>query len=158
DVASRLLPGAAPGHGHVSAAVPDAPIDAPEARGGQDTRLPGEPARAHRTLLSEATMSLQGRQADAKAGPQASAKTSPWAGPRIAPAIAVVPFSVSNGRSGQSIIGHLLAHEIIARLSQSKEFDVISRLSTRAFCGHRARLSDFGARLGADYVLWGNCE
>lgn len=74
------------------------------------------------------------------------------------PFYALQPFSVSNNHSGQNIIGHLLAHEIIACLSREKEFEVISRLSTRAFCGHSARLSDIGARLGADYVLWGNCE
>jgi TolB-like protein len=31
-------------------------------------------------------------------------------------------------------------------------------LSTRTICGNGARLTDIGARLGADYVLSGNCE
>jgi len=80
------------------------------------------------------------------------------AGSQILPAIAVVPFSVSNSHSSRNIIGQLLAHEIIARLSRANEFDVISRLSTRTICGSGARLTDVGARLGADYVLSGNCE
>src|SRR5262249_43527454 len=54
--------------------------------------------------------------------------------------------------------GQLLAHEIIARLSQLKEFGVISRMSTRAFCGRSACLSDIGAWLGADYAVWGDCQ
>ena len=67
-------------------------------------------------------------------------------GPRILPTIAVVPFSVLAGENEQSIIGQLLAHEIIARLLHAKEFVVISRMSTRAFCGS-ARLADIGAWL-----------
>jgi TolB-like protein len=77
---------------------------------------------------------------------------------RIQPAVAVIPFSVSSPEPEQRIIGQLLAHEIITSLSQVKEFTVISRMSTRAFCGRSARLSDIGAWLGADYAVWGDCQ
>jgi TolB-like protein len=80
------------------------------------------------------------------------------ADPRILPAVAVIPFTVSSNENKQGVIGQLLAHEIIAYLSQAKEFAVISRMSTRAFCGRSARLADIGTWLGADYALWGNCE
>src|SRR5262249_4248824 len=89
---------------------------------------------------------------------QATTRQERRIGSQILPAIAVVPFSVSNSHSGRNIIGHLLAHEIIARLSRANEFDVISRLSPGAMCGRGPRLSGIGAALGADYVLWGNCE
>src|SRR5262249_47959538 len=144
-IASRLLPLAAPGHLLVSDEVRDALTDELDAKvedlGEYDLGAGGVPVRAFRAAPPRATMARKRRNAA-----------------RILPAIAVVPFSVSNGRGNESIMGQLLAHEIIARLSQAKEFDVISRLSTRVFSGRSARLADIGAWLGADYVLWGNCE
>jgi adenylate cyclase len=144
-IASRLLPLAAPGHLLVSDEVRDALTDELDAKvedlGEYDLGADGVPVRAFRAEPPQATMARERRSAA-----------------RILPAIAVVPFSVCNGRSNESIMGQLLAHEIIARLSQAKEFDVISRLSTRVFSGRSASLADIGAWLGADYVLWGNCE
>ena len=144
-IASRLLPLAAPGHLLVSDEVRDALTDELDAKvedlGEYDLGGGGMPVRAYRAEPPQATTAGERRSAT-----------------RILPAIAVVPFSVSNGRGNESIMGQLLAHEIIARLSQAKEFDVISRLSTRVFSGRSASLADIGAWLGADYVLWGNCE
>jgi adenylate cyclase len=77
-------------------------------------------------------------------------------GARLQPAIAVIPFAVSNG--AQDVLGQLLAHELIERLSRSKEFAVISRMSTRAFGGRMLGLADIKGWLAADYALWGNCD
>jgi adenylate cyclase len=146
DAATRRLADELRGHLLASDAVRDALTDQLDAQvdgiSGHYIGLPREPARVCGAIPREATASLERRSGD----------------PRILPSIAVMPFSVSNSHGRQNIIGHILAHEIIAHLSQAKEFDVISRLSTRALCGRRARLSDIGALLGADYVLWGNCE
>jgi adenylate cyclase len=143
-MAIRLLLLAAPGQLLVSDEVRDALTDGLDAHvedlGEHKVGIGSEPVRAYR--VEPPGMAAFGERR--------------IAGPRILPAIAVVPFSVSN--SEKSIIGQLLAHEIIVRLSQAKGFDVISRMSTRAFCGRSARLSDIGAWLGADYALWGNCE
>ncbi|MBO0740348.1 MAG: hypothetical protein J2P51_02835 [Hyphomicrobiaceae bacterium] len=144
-IASRLLPLAAPGHLLVSDEVRDALTDELDAKvedlGEHDLGAGGRPVRAYRAEPPQATTAGERRSAA-----------------RILPAIAVVPFSVSNGRGNESIMGQLLAHELIARLSRAREFDVISRLSTRVFSGRNASVADIGAWLGADYVLWGNCE
>jgi len=144
-IASRLLPLAAPGHLLVSDEVRDALTDELDAKvedlGEYDLGAGGRPVRAYRAEPPLATTAGE-RRATA----------------RVLPAIAVVPFSVSNGRGNESVMGQLLAHEIIARLSRAKEFDVISRLSTGVFSGRSASVADIGSWLGADYVLWGNCE
>ena len=145
EVAGRLVSLATPGHLLVSEEVRDALTDCLDAYledlGEKQVGLIGEPVRAY------------------QAGPPstAAAKELAAADPRILPAIAVVPFSVSSTEHQQGIIGQLLAHEIISHLCQAKEFAVISRMSTRAFSG-RARLSDIRTWLGADYALWGSCE
>jgi|GEM_PF-724985 len=144
-IASGLLPLAAPGHLLVSDEVRDALTDELDAKvedlGEYDLGPGSMPVRAYRAEPPRANTARERHRAS-----------------RILPAIAVVPFSVSNGRGNESIMGQLLAHEIIARLSRAKEFDVISRLSTRVFSARSASLADVGAWLGADYVLWGNCE
>jgi DNA-binding SARP family transcriptional activator/TolB-like protein len=148
DIAARMLLLASPGHLLVSDAVRDVLTDGLDAHvedlGERSIGIAGKPVRAYR------------------AGPPGMAGSGerPVADPRIQPAIAVVPFSVSGSENAnaQGVIGQLLAHEIIEHLSRAKEFTVISRMSTRAFCGRSARLPDIGAWLGADYALWGNCE
>ncbi|HEY7084740.1 MAG TPA: BTAD domain-containing putative transcriptional regulator [Hyphomicrobiaceae bacterium] len=144
-IASRLLPLAAPGQLLVSDEVRDALTDELDAKvedlGEYDLGAGAMPVRAYRAEPPQASTARERRSAA-----------------RILPAIAVVPFSVSNGGGNEKIMGQLLAHEIIAHLCQAKEFDVISRLSTRVFAGRNASVADIGAWLGADYVLWGNCE
>jgi DNA-binding SARP family transcriptional activator/TolB-like protein len=146
DTATRLLSLSSPGHLTVSDEVRDTLTEGLDAEvedlGEHNIGIAGEPVRAYRAAPPEAAASEEAR----------------IAGPRILPAIAVVPFSVSSIESNKAVIGQLLAHEIIARLSQAREFDVISRMSTRAFCGRSARLSDIAAWLRADYALWGNCD
>ena len=146
DVAARLVVLSAPGNLLVSNEVRDTLIDGLDAHiedlGEHDIGVAGDPVRAYR------------------AGPPETAPGYDGVGVylRIHPAVAVIPFSVSSPEPEQRIIGQLLAHEIITSLSQVKEFTVISRMSTRAFCGRSARLSDIGAWLGADYAVWGDCQ
>jgi len=146
DVAARLVLLSAPGHLLVSNEVLDTLVDGLDAHiedlGEYDIGVAGDPVRAYR------------------AGPPATAPSHDPFGVylRIQPAVAVIPFSVSSPEPEQRIIGQLLAHEIITSLSQIKEVTVISRMSTRAFCGRSARLSDIGAWLGADYAVWGDCQ
>jgi adenylate cyclase len=146
DVASRLVVLSAPGHLLVSNEVRDTLIDGLDAHiedfGEHNIGSAADPVRAYR------------------AGPPENTSGHDAAGVhlRIQPAVAVIPFSISSPEPEQRIIGQLLAHEIITRLSQVKEFAVISRMSTRAFCGRSARLSDIGAWLGADYAVWGDCQ
>ena len=146
DVAARLLLLSEPGHLLVSNEVRDALTDGLDAHiedlGEYNIGVTGDPVRTYRAGPPEA----------------AAAHEACVAYPRIQPAVAIIPFSVSSPDAEQHIIGQLLAHEIIAHLSQVKEFAVISRMSTRAFCGRSARISDIGAWLGADYALWGDCQ
>jgi adenylate cyclase len=146
DVAARLLMLSGPGHLLVSNEVRDALTDGLDAHiedlGEYNIGVTGDPVRAYRAGPPEAAAAHELRVLY----------------PRKQPAVAIIPFSVSSPETEQHIIGQLLAHEIIARLSQVREFAVISRMSTRAFCGRSARLSDIGAWLGADYALWGDCQ
>src|SRR5215813_7390383 len=146
DVAARLVALSAPGHLLVSNEVRDGLVDGLDAHiedlGEHSIGGAGNPVRAYRAGAPKTTAS------------QDSVGTYL----RIQPAVAVIPFSVSSPEPEQRIIGQLLAHEIITSLSQVKEFAVISRMSTRAFCGRSARLSDIGAWLGADYTVWGDCQ
>src|SRR5262249_8654259 len=71
-----------------------------EDRSGKEIRAPGAPVHTHRPMCPKSKTPGEGR----------------IAGSQILPAIAVVPFSVSNSHSSRNIIGQLLAHEIIARL------------------------------------------
>jgi TolB-like protein len=146
DVASRLVVLSAPGHLLVSNEVRDTLIDGMDAHiedfGEHNIGVAADPVRAYRAGSPEITPGHDAIGVHL----------------RIQPAVAVIPFSVSSPEPEQRIIGQLLAHEIIASLSQVKEFAVISRMSTRAFCGRSARLSDIGAWLGADYAVWGDCQ
>jgi TolB-like protein/Tfp pilus assembly protein PilF len=54
------------------------------------------------------------------------------------------------------VIGELIADGVIAQLSRSRQMRVISRLSTTAFRGRGAQLSDIQAHLGSGYVLSGS--
>jgi len=73
----------------------------------------------------------------------------------LAPAIAVVPFASRNLANDHGLIGEILAEEVIRRLSHSSDLKLVSRLSTTAFSGRDTSLQEIGARLGADYVLYG---
>jgi adenylate cyclase len=76
----------------------------------------------------------------------------------LAPSIAVVPFSCHELKSGGSVVGQVLAEEIIRALSQSQDLAVISRLSTTVFQDREITAFQIGSHLRADYVLSGRCR
>lgn len=70
--------------------------------------------------------------------------------------IAVIPFRPRALQPNEDVLGQLLADEVISALSQSPEFNVVSRLSTAAFQTRDVRLDDVSAYLRADYVISGS--
>jgi adenylate cyclase len=74
---------------------------------------------------------------------------------QLAPSIAVVPFSTRRGPADHDMLGEVLADQVIRTLSHVPELSVISRLSTTAFRGRDATLTEISAHLSADYVLSG---
>ena len=74
----------------------------------------------------------------------------------LRPTIAVIPLDCSTGLDEHQVIGELIADGVIAQLSRSRQMRVISRLSTTAFRGRGAQLSDIQAHLGSGYVLSGS--
>ena len=74
----------------------------------------------------------------------------------LRPTIAVIPFDCRAGLDEHQVIGELIADGVIAQLSRSRQMRVISRLSTTAFRGRGAQLSDIQAHLSAGYVLSGS--
>lgn len=73
----------------------------------------------------------------------------------LRPSVAVIPFTARSGDSRHQIVGEVLADEVISALSRTAELNVISRLSTTAFRGRDASISEMGAHLHAGYVLSG---
>jgi adenylate cyclase len=73
----------------------------------------------------------------------------------LRPTIAVIPFSARAVAQGEEVLGEVLAEEIIAGLSRTPEFNVISRLSTTALRGRDSQLSEIATHLNAGYVLSG---
>lgn len=72
------------------------------------------------------------------------------------PTIAVLPLQPRLVSEDQVIVGDIIVDDIISALSRSDETNVISRLSTLGFRGKDATLSEIGAALNADLVLWGS--
>jgi adenylate cyclase len=72
----------------------------------------------------------------------------------LRPTLAVIPFS-ARGASAEEVLGEVLADDIIANFSSTSELNVISRLSTSAFRGRDASLSEVSSHLNAGYVLSG---
>ena len=77
----------------------------------------------------------------------------------LRPTIAVIPFNVGSAAAQSSteyaVLGDVLADEVIAALSRSTEWRVISRMSTNAFRAREVSLVDISTRLHATYVLTG---
>ncbi len=74
----------------------------------------------------------------------------------IRPVLAVIPFEDKSAASELQHIGDFLADELIHSLSRTPELAVISRLSTSAFRGRAASLSELRSHLRADYVVSGS--
>ncbi|MCU0924981.1 MAG: hypothetical protein MUF44_02745 [Hydrogenophaga sp.] len=72
------------------------------------------------------------------------------------PTIAVIPFECRSQSPEQFVIGDLIADGVIAQLSRSQDLRVISRLSTAAFRGRHASMSEIDAGLDANFVLSGS--
>jgi adenylate cyclase len=76
----------------------------------------------------------------------------------VLPTIAVLPLQASDGDRLAALSGRYIADEINSALCRTRELAVISRLSTSGFAGLRHGIADFSQRLGADYVLSGECR
>ena len=74
--------------------------------------------------------------------------------PELQPTVAVIPFT-ARGEEPRTVLGEVLADEIIGALSRAAELNVISRLSTTVFRGREASLGEVGGYLNATYVLSG---
>jgi len=73
----------------------------------------------------------------------------------LRPTIAVIPFTARTHDPRHQVVGEVLADEVISALSRTAEMNVISRLSTTAFRGRDASVSEVSAHLHAGYVLSG---
>jgi adenylate cyclase len=78
------------------------------------------------------------------------------AAPDLLPTVAVIPFTARTSEPEHSVVGEVLADDIIAALSHTSEMHVISRLSTTAFRDRIATLRDVSEHLRANYVLSGS--
>jgi adenylate cyclase len=83
-------------------------------------------------------------------------QSPPRAAVRLAPTLAVIPFSPRDTAGGYAPLGDILADETIAALSKSADWNVISSLSTHAFRNQAAPLSSIVEALDANYVLRGS--
>jgi adenylate cyclase len=73
----------------------------------------------------------------------------------LRPTIAVIPFTARSSDPKHQVLGEVLADEVISSLSRAADMNVISRLSTTAFRGRDASVSEVSAHLNAGYVLSG---
>ena len=71
------------------------------------------------------------------------------------PTVAIIPFAQRDTNATMAFLGEALADDLIASVSRSHELQVTSRLSTTAFNGRVAPLSELRHFLGATYVLSG---
>ncbi len=74
----------------------------------------------------------------------------------LLPTIAVVPLRARVTSEDATVIGEIVADELIATMSRSADINVISRLSTTVFRAQTASLGKIGDVLGADFVLSGS--
>jgi class 3 adenylate cyclase/TolB-like protein len=88
-------------------------------------------------------------------GPQPVIEPGAMTTIQLRPTVAVIPF-VERGEPEHSIVGEVLADEIIAALSRTPDLNVISRLSTTAFRGRETSLEQVSRFLTANYVLSGS--
>ncbi|OED39258.1 hypothetical protein AB833_17205 [Chromatiales bacterium (ex Bugula neritina AB1)] len=75
----------------------------------------------------------------------------------LLPTVAVVPMRfLGTGDSNESVIGEVLASNVIAGLSKSSHLNVISRLSTSQFRESEWQLNELVDQLNADYAVSGS--
>lgn len=90
-------------------------------------------------------------------GPQPVIKSGRPLG-ELRPSLAVIPFTVRGGEAAHSVLGEILAEELIRSFSRSEELNVISRLTTTAFRDRDLSLDQISGHLQADYVVSGVCR
>ena len=148
NLAARVASLAGPGETVVTANIRDGIVD------GVDGELDdmGESYLKH---WPEPVRTWRVRPVDS-AGPIAFKPSLPPAQEDLRPTIAVIPFDCRAGLDEHQVIGELIADGVIAQLSRSRQMRVISRLSTTAFRGRGAQLSDIQAHLSAGHVLSGS--
>ena len=148
NLAARVASLAGPGETVVTANIRDGIVDGIDG----DLEDMGESYLKH---WPEPVRTWRVRPVDS-AGPVAFKPSLPPAQEDLRPTIAVIPLDCSTGHDAHQVIGELIADGVIAQLSRSRQMRVISRLSTTAFRGRGAQLSDIQAHLGSGYVLSGS--
>lgn len=73
----------------------------------------------------------------------------------LLPTIAIIPPMARIGAADTTMIGEIIADDLISAMSRSADINVISRLSTTVFSTKLADLDKIGSVLGADFVLSG---
>ncbi len=73
----------------------------------------------------------------------------------LLPTIAIVPLRARIETADTTLIGEIIADDLIGTMSRSADINVISRLSTTVFRTQSADLGKIGDVLGADFVLSG---
>ncbi len=73
----------------------------------------------------------------------------------LLPTIAIIPLTPRVETEDTSIMGEIIADDLISAISRSADINVISRLSTTVFRTKTADLAKMGSVLGADFVLSG---
>lgn len=76
----------------------------------------------------------------------------------LRPSIAILPFDVVGAGDPEDVLGEALADDVIASLSRSPEFSVISGLSSRRLRRCGLSTADAGACLSASFLLTGSCK
>lgn len=148
NLAARVASLAGPGETVVTANIRDGIVDGIDG----DLEDMGESYLKH---WPEPVRTWRVRPVDS-AGPVAFKPSLPPAQEDLRPTIAVIPLDCSTGHDAHQVIGELIADGVIAQLSRSRQMRVISRLSTTAFRGRGAQLSDIHAHLSSGYVLSGS--
>ncbi len=73
----------------------------------------------------------------------------------LLPTIAIVPLTARVQSTDATMLGEIIADDLISTISQSADINVISRLSTTVFREKSTELGNIGSVLGADFVLSG---
>jgi len=76
--------------------------------------------------------------------------------PQVAPRLAVMPLTGFGLPPSDTAAGHLIADNLISRLSAGDALRIISRLSTAALVDRALTVPEIAARLGAQYVVSGS--
>ena len=74
----------------------------------------------------------------------------------VKPTLAIIPFTSRTSDTSLFSVGDLIADSVIAKLNQSTELRIISRLSSAVFAGRIYSINEIKTNLGANYVLSGN--